>query len=416
MHHITIKNFGPIEYFDSDINQFTVLTGPQAGGKSTIAKAIYFFRTIKDEIRDLILKNIAPPLQDILPFSGSVFSYIIDKFNNLFGRHIHADDFSLEYKYSDETYIKIYPSSNKYHSLKVSTNLNILLETYNKTGFTADDISTKLSALFQDDTKTVYILAGRSITSVLSSQMAYMFISMDDKEKSLIDYSMLKYIELTRRIMAWFEKETPVLSDRNYLNKKIAEYYEKIIKGNYMVKNSQEYISINDGQLIPINFSSSGQQEAVWILNFLNYYTVDEPKKIFLIVEEPESHLYPESQMYMTDALSLFINGGGNSGLITTHSPYILGELNNLILCGQTAEKVGDENKVENETGIYKQTWIKKDTLLAFYIDNSKDKKAMTKSGLIKDELIDGASYEINRRSDKLIELYHENDEDEENE
>jgi predicted ATPase len=57
MHHIKISNFGPIEECDMDINQFTVLTGPQASGKSTIAKAIYFFRTIKDDILNLIVNE-----------------------------------------------------------------------------------------------------------------------------------------------------------------------------------------------------------------------------------------------------------------------------------------------------------------------------------------------------------------------
>ena len=46
MHRIKILNFGPIKECALEVNRFTVLTGPQAGGKSTIAKAIYFFKTI----------------------------------------------------------------------------------------------------------------------------------------------------------------------------------------------------------------------------------------------------------------------------------------------------------------------------------------------------------------------------------
>ena len=36
-----------------DCSRFITLTGPQASGKSTIAKAVYFFRTIKDDILNL---------------------------------------------------------------------------------------------------------------------------------------------------------------------------------------------------------------------------------------------------------------------------------------------------------------------------------------------------------------------------
>ena len=43
MHLIKIHKFGPIADCIMDVKKFTVLTGPQAEGKSTIAKAIYYF-------------------------------------------------------------------------------------------------------------------------------------------------------------------------------------------------------------------------------------------------------------------------------------------------------------------------------------------------------------------------------------
>ena len=58
MHHVKITHLGPIQSCEIDIDDFTVLTGPQASGKSTIAKTIYFFRTIKDDILDSILKPV----------------------------------------------------------------------------------------------------------------------------------------------------------------------------------------------------------------------------------------------------------------------------------------------------------------------------------------------------------------------
>ena len=53
MHRIVIKKLGPIEYCEMECPQFMTLTGFQASGKSTIAKAIYYFRTIKDDIMEL---------------------------------------------------------------------------------------------------------------------------------------------------------------------------------------------------------------------------------------------------------------------------------------------------------------------------------------------------------------------------
>ena len=41
---IVIKKLGTIDYCDFNINDFTIFTGPQASGKSTIAKSIFFFK------------------------------------------------------------------------------------------------------------------------------------------------------------------------------------------------------------------------------------------------------------------------------------------------------------------------------------------------------------------------------------
>lgn len=48
MQKIIIHNFGPIKECEMDLAQFIVLTGAQAAGKSTIAKAIYYFSLVKE--------------------------------------------------------------------------------------------------------------------------------------------------------------------------------------------------------------------------------------------------------------------------------------------------------------------------------------------------------------------------------
>lgn len=41
MAKILIDNLGPIKHCEMDIREFTVFTGAQASGKSTIAKAVF---------------------------------------------------------------------------------------------------------------------------------------------------------------------------------------------------------------------------------------------------------------------------------------------------------------------------------------------------------------------------------------
>jgi predicted ATPase len=57
MQKIIIKNFGAIEYAEIEIKKVLVLIGEQASGKSTIAKLIYFFKTLRDDILFLCCKK-----------------------------------------------------------------------------------------------------------------------------------------------------------------------------------------------------------------------------------------------------------------------------------------------------------------------------------------------------------------------
>ncbi len=49
MRRIEISNFGPISNFKADLDKnFMILIGPQASGKSTICKMIFFCESIKN--------------------------------------------------------------------------------------------------------------------------------------------------------------------------------------------------------------------------------------------------------------------------------------------------------------------------------------------------------------------------------
>ncbi|MCG6171626.1 AAA family ATPase, partial [Anoxybacillus sp. LAT_11] len=72
-----------------------------------------------------------------------------------------------------------------------------------------------------------------------------------------------------------------------------------------------------------LKFSSSGQQEVVWIL-LLIFTVILERRRVFMVIEEPEAHLYPSAQKEMVALFALLLNATDNTLVITTHSPYIL--------------------------------------------------------------------------------------------
>lgn len=53
MQKIIIKYLGPVRELEMEIKDFNLFIGEQATGKSTVAKAIYFFRIIKSTLDHL---------------------------------------------------------------------------------------------------------------------------------------------------------------------------------------------------------------------------------------------------------------------------------------------------------------------------------------------------------------------------
>lgn len=160
---------------------------------------------------------------------------------------------------------------------------------------------------------------------------------------------------------------------------------------------------------IKINYASSGRQEIVWVFNLLFYYLLED-KKVLLILEEPESHLYPDSQEAIGQVLALFHNSG-NAVLSTTHSPYVLGTYNYMLLAGQVPSD--RSSLLQNELdSIY---WLRPSAVSAYHVHGGRMDDALScEDGLtlIENSLIDGASQSINRKAEQLIELIDAGDDD----
>lgn len=184
-----------------------------------------------------------------------------------------------------------------------------------------------------------------------------------------------------------------------------ADLMRKILRGEYTNRDGEERLQMENGKYVRINFASSGQQEVVWILNVLFYYLLNN-KKTFFIIEEPESHLFPNSQKLITEFISLVQNGGENQMFITTHSPYILGTINNLLYAGRISGMV---NKKRLNEIIKESRWIAFDKLDARFIERGSALSCLDKEfGAIQNEVIDGASEDINDDFDRMVRLKEE--------
>ena len=426
MHQLTIDKLGPIRHCELSIRQFTVLTGFQAAGKSTIAKAIYFFRTLKDELYDLILRrNFYGPGIDSdgrWNLHDEFKSIVRNKFLSTFGSSYSMDqEMRLCYRYSGESEIAIGLTRSR-HSLTpnfVTVKFSPKIRSYLNGSSVADDKETlkrDLAELFDDPYETVYIPAGRSVLTVLGSQFNYFYSTMDDAQKRLLDACTRNYLERVMRLRPQFADglegliEGQTLSyDEQVLMKQALILVEKILKGKYTVADGEERIWVDKQHYVKINFASSGQQEIVWILNLLVYYLAMR-QKVFFIIEEPESNLFPASQKLVVELISL-VAGAGNAVLLTTHSPYVLGTVNNLLYAG----RVGKSAAEETAKIIARCKWIDSSTCTALFVEDGSVGDCMDKELMqIDNSLLDQISHGINQEYDELFALEQQTEEESE--
>ena len=106
MQKLTIKNFGPINNLDIDINDFMLFVGPQASGKSTIAKTIFFFKSISNDIINFLIEYIKSNGQTQITIL-SIRKIISKKFLDYFGPSVPLQGMELIYYYTDQSWLKI---------------------------------------------------------------------------------------------------------------------------------------------------------------------------------------------------------------------------------------------------------------------------------------------------------------------
>lgn len=377
-----IHNLGPIRDAEFELNDLTVLTGYQASGKSSIAKVVYFFRTIKDEIAGYICNGKIDQNFKAESESHSVISFIelaskhiiSQKFSNIFGSISNLNNgMCILCHYDDKKYIKVSSECDKNSINDISDILNVdiessLIDGLNEIikmpteGRALDKVKAAVNSLFADSYRSVYIPAGRNVITFLGDQFVSFYGSLDDRARRGIDGATLDFINTIIKVRAQFSSGLEGV-ERSYFEYAIdlsdkertkrAEVFSKavslsykILSGRYISSSGEERLMLSDNDYIKLNFASSGQQEVVWIINLLFYYLFEE--KVSFIIEEPESHLFPATQKLLMEYISLIFHQD-DQVFITTHSPYILGTINNMLYAGNLSKRfVNRKNEIDD--------------------------------------------------------------------
>ncbi|GCL44503.1 AAA family ATPase [Microcystis aeruginosa] len=146
------------------------------------------------------------------------------------------------------------------------------------------------------------------------------------------DYALpvKKNVDFTRQIET-IVKKTSFIAENH---PSILEDFADIIGGQYMITNNDElyYIPKVERQGKRLRLSMDESSSAVRSLLDIGFYLRHEARiGDLLIVDEPELNLHPENQRRIAKLFARLINIGIKV-FITTHSDYIIKEINTLIM------------------------------------------------------------------------------------
>lgn len=185
----------------------------------------------------------------------------------------------------------------------------------------------------------------------------------------------------------------------------------KLIDGAYVRINGDDYIQTSDGRRVPFANTSSGQQEALPLVITLIGFAPDgiEPGRHTLFIEEPEAHLYPSAQREVVHLLSsvtdLSSKDASSQYVITTHSPYILSALNNLMYGEQVSRQwPGKRRQVMQILG--NTSFIDPANVRAYAFSDGRIRSIISEeTGLVKATVLDSVSNELAKEFDALVDI-----------
>lgn len=385
---LIIKNFGPIKAVDLEIRRFNVIIGDNGTGKSTIAKVMTLCRDFlviapyESETTISDLKN---------GFEKYGLSECIENESVIF---YECEDYHLNIKY------RLVPEKT------IDVFGNII--TNNKTKFHPE-------FTYQSD----------RFRKIVSTYQTVLEVSHDNPESLSIFFRELRgildipiYMPAERVLQSVFSlgrRGIDNLSDSLYQFFREFDRYSKFYSGEfykiehldieYINEDGKGSIKTKNGKVVGLKDSASGFQSSIPIVLGIDYYIKQNEYNKFYVIEEPEINLFPKTQAQFMKYLVDRTMNCSNKMLITTHSPYTLTSLNNMMY----AYELGQEHGEEVENVMDKKYWLNPAEVSAYMMKEDgtcEDIMDYDESGtLIKAEKIDDISDTLNKQFDELINI-----------
>lgn len=401
---LSIRNFGPIKKADIETNKYNFFIGNTSTGKSVAAKLIAIANS-----NSFFALNTG----DLDEFKRILAGYSINfefkrnsKINITIGDEmectISADGFEIEYVENSAAEIR--------HSLLQISDIKSYIDFCNKIkldkgtkkhiknlkhfmnempqDFFEEYVGKTMQQLLPD--YSVYIPAERNLFSLFTNSIYSILYA-----GSVIPESILRFGRL-------YEKA----------KNKNPKFLIDFLKLNVEFSKGNDLIDLGNGKgKITFMQASSGMQSIIplWTV-FAD--SVGGDKEI--IIEEPESNLFPTVQIELLKKIVELTNDSLSSVYITTHSPYIFSAVDNLIYANDVYEAAKDKGDSKLMGKIAKlvspSSMVKYEDVSSYYFDDNGNVQKVNndKHRLTGADAIDKASDNTSVIFDQLMDLENE--------
>ncbi|MBN9380755.1 MAG: AAA family ATPase [Chitinophagaceae bacterium] len=424
MERLQVRNFGPIESIDIEIKDINIFIGKTSSGKSTVAKLISIFKSVEfaqfEDIRFFKKKladfNIEFEIKDSTVINYSNDTISVELINHQFKSDhtfrevlLRLDHVFSSYQYGFEQRwdavgllldspipeVTAVKNGKENQSLqRINKKIKEIGEL--RTGFGKgeltdfDSLSKKYFSLLKDLVResnvynSLYVPAERILLSMIAESLFGLLRNEVSIARSIKDFG------------AKFEKA------RSEIKKTAIDF----LGIEFEYDDNVNFIKLSNNTRIRLEHTSSGYQSVTPLFLVLEYFL--NRKELFkncIVIEEPESNLYPTAQK---DLIEYIISGkliSEDKLFITTHSPYVLTTIDNLIQAYNVAVREG-KSPEEVEKIVPRKFWIDFDKVTCYYFENGSCRSTMDRETMtIGTSNIDDVSIQLGKTFDELISL-----------
>lgn len=316
-----VENFGPVSDATMDLRAINMFIGEQSVGKSTLAKLITIF-TDHVSLCKLIQGGMPVWINQLKEYNLDIYKddpylivYDMDEDNKKF--HIEFHDGTLSYfaKEGDTTI------TDTKQIIGLIVDLKKIYHKEELAGKLTPDIEG--NALMELFTNSLYIPAERIIYSVLTNLMPALALANSTIPKNLLRFMV----------------------DLGNAKSIYPHFHIDLLDVAFKHETNEDSIVIDrTDKTIPMTAASSGIQSLVPLLLVL-HYAIEKREYSSFVIEEPECNLFPTKQVELLKEILRLVKDPTRTLTITTHSPYLLSAMNNILFAGLLTEKYGDRIK-----------------------------------------------------------------------